>query len=299
MTQLSHAGKMQPDPASPPGTLYVVGTPIGNFEDITFRALRILKEVDVIACEDTRHTQKLLNHYSISTRTISYHLHNEITRAPELIVQMEGGSNVALVSDAGMPGISDPGYRLVQLAIRHGIRVVPIPGASAFVAALSAAGLEMDRFRFIGFLPSKKLARRGSLLALASSEESLVFYESPHRILEMLEDTLEILGDRPVVVGREMTKLHEEFLRGPASGVLAALMKKPVKGEITVIIGPPADPRQKSLPVQLIRPEIEGAMSTEGLNERAALKAVARRRGISRSEAYRQWQAEKDSHRGA
>lgn len=274
--------------------LYVVGTPIGNFEDITLRALRALKEADLIACEDTRHTQQLLDHYSISTRTISYHQHNELTRAPELIVQMEGGSHVALVSDAGMPGISDPGYRLVQLAIRHGVRVVPIPGASAFVAALSASGLPVDSFRFLGFLPSKRLARRGSLQTLESADESLVFYESPHRILEMLEDTLEILGDRPAVVAREVTKFHEEFLRGPVSDVLVQLMKKPVKGEITVMVGPSASPQKKSLSVQFIRPEIERAMSQEGLDERGALKAVARRRGISKSEAYRQWQFEKD-----
>lgn len=275
------------------GTLYVVGTPIGNFEDITLRALRTLKEVDLIACEDTRHTQKLLNHFSIKTRTISYHQHNEMTRAPELIVQMEGGRHVALVSDAGVPVISDPGFRLVQLAIRHEVRVVPIPGASAVVAALSGAGLPADNFRFLGFLPSRKLARRESLQALEHAAETLVFYESPHRILEMLEDTLEILGDRPTAVARELTKFHEEFLRAPVSEVLARLKKKPVKGEITVVVGPSTSPKPKSESSQLIHTEIENAMSRENLEERDALKAVARRRGISKSEAYRQWQAEK------
>ncbi|HEV2351843.1 MAG TPA: 16S rRNA (cytidine(1402)-2'-O)-methyltransferase [Terriglobia bacterium] len=293
MPQEKHAERNQPPSKGTVGTLYVVGTPIGNFDDITLRALRTLKEVDLVACEDTRHTQQLLNHYSISTRTISYHQHNEMTRAPELIVKMEGGSQVALVSDAGMPGISDPGYRLVQLAIRHEVRVVPIPGASAFVAALSAAGLPVDKFRFLGFLPSKKLARRGSLQTLEGAEGSLVFYESPHRIIEMLQDTMETLGDRPCVVAREVTKFHEEFVRGPVSDVLVQLMKKPAKGEITVIVGPLPSPKKKFLSDQLICPEIEHAMSHDAMDERGALKAVARRRGISKSEAYRQWQAEK------
>jgi len=294
MLQPNHAEPNPPTLKNPLGTLYVVGTPIGNFEDITLRALRTLKEVDLIACEDTRHTQHLLDHYSISTRTISYHEHNEMTRAPELIIQMEAGGRVALVSDAGMPGISDPGHRLVHLAIRHGVPVVPIPGASAFVAALSAAGLPIDRFRFIGFLPSRKLARRASLKALEREEESLAFYESPHRILEMLEDTLEILGDRPAVVAREVTKLHEEFLRGTISEMLIQLGKKPVKGEITVVIGPWSGDKKKSSSLQLIRTEIEEAMLKENMDERDALKVVARRRGISKSDAYRQWQAEKD-----
>jgi 16S rRNA (cytidine1402-2'-O)-methyltransferase len=298
MLQQNRAQQNPPFPNPPLGTLYVVGTPIGNFEDITLRALRTLNEVDLIACEDTRHTQQLLNHFSISTRTISYHQHNEMTRAPELIVQMEGGSQVALVSDAGMPGISDPGHRLVHLAIRHGVRVVPIPGASAFVAALSAAGLPSDRFRFLGFLPSKKLARRKDLQAVEGSRETLVFYESPHRVLEMLSDTLEILGDRPAVIAREVTKLYEEFIRGHVSDVLAHLMKKPVKGEITVIVGPAADDKKKFSSIQLIRPEMERAMSQEGLDERDALKTVARRRGISKSAAYRQWQAEKGRNPG-
>ncbi|HLY63668.1 MAG TPA: 16S rRNA (cytidine(1402)-2'-O)-methyltransferase [Terriglobia bacterium] len=294
MSHPTHTGRIQHPSKGRMGTLYIVGTPIGNLEDITLRALRTLKEVDLIACEDTRHTQQLLNHYSISTRTISYHQHNEMTRAPELIVLMEGGNQVALVSDAGMPGISDPGYRLVQLAIRHGVKVVPVPGASAFLAALSAAGLPVDSFRFVGFLPSKKQARRGKLRTMERAEDSLVFYESPHRILAMLEDILEILGDRPTVIAREVTKFHEEFLRGIVSEVLVQLLKNPVKGEITVIVGPSTDEPRKSLSDQSIRPEIERAMSHEGMDERAALKIVARRRGISKSEAYRQWQAEKD-----
>lgn len=294
MSQPKSTDLNQPPAEGKLGTLYVVGTPIGNLEDITLRALRTLKEVDLIACEDTRHTQQLLNHYSISTRTISYHEHNEMTRAAELIVQMEGGSQVALVSDAGMPGISDPGYRLVQLALRHKFKIVPIPGTSAFLAALSAAGLPVVGFRFLGFLPSKKLARRAKLHTLEQAEESHILYESPHRIIEMLEDILEILGDRPVVIAREMTKFHEEFLRGAVSEVLVQLRKKRVRGEITAIVGPSTRQPERPTSDQLFRPEIERAMSHEGLDERAALKKVARRHGISKSEAYRQWQAEKD-----
>lgn len=279
--------------ANPMGRLFVVGTPIGNLEDITLRAIRTLKEVDLIACEDTRHTQKLLNRYSIKTQTISYHQHNEMTRAPELINEMEAGSQVALVSDAGMPGISDPGFRLIHLAIRHEIPVVPIPGASAFVAALAASGLAVDRFRFLGFLPSKKMARQKRLRELENAKKTLVFYESPNRVVDMLEDVLEILGDRSVVVAREVTKVHEEFVRGSVSEALEVLKKKPVKGENTILVGPPVAPNGPPSSVQSIRTELGRVMTEEGLDERDALKAVARRLGISKSEAYRQWQAEK------
>src|SRR5713226_7770763 len=204
--------------------LYVVATPIGNLEDITLRALRILKEVDLIACEDTRQTQKLLNHYNISTRTISYHEHNEMTRASELVHQMQEGVSVALVTDAGMPGISDPGFRLISLAIRHQLPVVPIPGASAFLAALVASGLPTDSFRFSGFLPAKRGERRATLEAIRTSPRTQVFYEAPHRIVEALSDVVEVLGkDRHVVIAREVTKLHEEFLRGRAVEVLETL----------------------------------------------------------------------------
>ncbi len=276
-----------------PGKLFLVGTPIGNLEDITFRAIRTLREVELIACEDTRRTQKLLNYYAIRTRTISYHRHNEMTRAPELIIQLEGGSRIALVSDAGMPGISDPGFRLVTLAIRHTIPVIPVPGASAFVAALAASGLPVDRFRFLGFLPRGKLARKKALEELKEVNKTLVFYEAPHRVLEMLKDLRAILGDPPVVVAREVTKVHEEFLRGSASEVLDRLEEKPVKGEITVLVGPHPTPEKNSSPARSIRQEIEQAMAEQGLDEHSALKAVARVRGISRSEAYRQWQIEK------
>ncbi|MBI4164322.1 MAG: 16S rRNA (cytidine(1402)-2'-O)-methyltransferase [Acidobacteria bacterium] len=283
--------------AKPAGTLYLVATPIGNLEDITFRALRTLKEADLIACEDTRHTQQLLNYYAIQTPTISYHEHNELTRAPELVLQLEEGSHIALVSDAGMPVISDPGYRLVHLAIRHNIPVVPIPGASALVAALSAAGLPVDKFRFLGFLPAKKSQRRKAIEEVRGSNKTLVFYEAPHRLLDMLEDVKEILGDLPVVVAREVTKVHEEFCRGTASEILARFKKKPVKGEMTVLIAPQLAARPALQKKSSIREEVTQVMSAEGLNERAALKSVARKLGLSRSDAYRRMQGEKRGER--
>src|SRR6202050_3505504 len=219
--------------------LYLVGTPIGNLEDITLRALRVLKEVDVIACEDTRQTQKLLNHYAIATRTTSYHEHNEMTRSAELVKEMQEGASVALVTDAGMPGISDPGYRLIALAIRHHVPVVPIPGASAFLAALVASGLPTDSFRFSGFLPAKRGERRAALEAIRNSPRTQVFYETPHRVVEALADIVEVLGDaRHVVIAREVTKLHEEFLRGRVSEVLETLKARDaVRGEITLLLG--------------------------------------------------------------
>jgi 16S rRNA (cytidine1402-2'-O)-methyltransferase len=296
--QAQKTGALPPSRGSA-GKLYVVGTPIGNLEDITFRAIRTLKEVDLIACEDTRRAQKLLNHYSIRTRTLSYHEHNEMTRAPELIIQLEQGSHIALVSDAGMPVISDPGYRLVKMAIRHNIPVIPIPGASAFVAALAAAGLPVDRFRFLGFLPAKKTPRQKALRDLRGSTKTLVFYEAPHRALEALADVQKILGDPPVVVAREVTKLYEEFLRGSALEVLERLKKKPVKGEITILVGLDALAEDnglagdKRIEGPTIREDLERVMKEQGVDERAALKLVARARGIPKSQAYRQWQSEK------
>ena len=277
------------------GKLYLVGTPIGNLEDVTLRAVRTLKEVDLIACEDTRRTQKLLNHYQVRTRTISYHEHNELMRAPELVIQMEEGTSIALVTDAGMPVISDPGFRLVHLAIRHNIPVVPVPGASAFVAAVAASGLPVDKFRFLGFLPRKRSERRKGLEELKTATKTLVFYEAPHRLVEMLKDVLEILGDRELVVAREVTKLHEEFLRGKVSAVLEQLKKRRVKGEITVLVGLPAEQGETPSPAQPLHQEIARVMQERGLDERAALKVVARARGISRSQAYRQYQMERSA----
>ncbi|MBZ5681465.1 MAG: 16S rRNA (cytidine(1402)-2'-O)-methyltransferase [Acidobacteriia bacterium] len=279
--------------------LYLVGTPIGNLEDITLRAVRVLKEVDVIACEDTRQTQKLLNHYAISTRTTSYHEHNEMTKSAELVKELQEGASVALVTDAGMPGISDPGYRLISLAIRHHVPVVPIPGASAFLAALVASGLPTDSFRFSGFLPAKRGERRAALEAIRTSPRTQVFYEAPHRIVEALTDVVEVLGEaRHVVVAREVTKLHEEFLRGRAGEVLEALKsRESVKGEITLLIGKAeevihgaADASSARLS---IRQRVEQIMAEEKVDEKAALKKVAKERGISKSEAYREWQRSK------
>ena len=218
-----------------PGTIYLVATPLGNLEDITLRALRILKEVDLIACEDTRHTRRLLNHFDIRKRLLSYHEHNETRRAAELVREARQGKNIAVVSDAGMPAIADPGYRVVTEAIAAGVPVVPIPGPVAVETALAASGLPTDAFRFGGFLPAKKTQRRKTLRAMAHSTATLVFYEAPHRIVETLADVKAILGERPIVVARELTKIHEEFLRGPTSEVLAELQsRKTVKGEITL-----------------------------------------------------------------
>jgi 16S rRNA (cytidine1402-2'-O)-methyltransferase len=277
--------------------LYLVGTPIGNLEDITLRALRVLKEVDVIACEDTRQTQKLLNHYAISTRTTSYHEHNEMRKSAELVKEMQEGASVALVTDAGMPGISDPGYRLITLAIRHRVPVVPIPGASAFLSALVASGLPTDSFRFSGFLPAKRGERRAALEAVKSSPWTLVFYEAPHRVVEALEDVIEVLGEgRHVVVAREVTKLHEEFLRGRASEVLENLKARDaVKGEITLLIGKAEeqDVATAAIGRQGVRERLQQIMAEEKVDEKAALKKVAKERGVSKSEAYRELQRSK------
>ncbi len=272
--------------------LYLVATPIGNLEDITLRALRVLKEADVIACEDTRQTQKLLDHYAIRKRTVSYHEHNELTRAAELVVELEQGARVALVSDAGMPGISDPGYRLITLAIRHGVPVVPVPGASAFVAALAASGLPTDAFHFSGFLPARSGERREALERIRQSGRTEIFYEAPHRIRETLADVVETLGAaRPVVIAREVTKLHEEFLRGPAAEVLQQLSGGEVKGGITLLIGKAEKGAETGgrRPADL-RARLKEIMAAGKLDEKAALKRLAREMGVSKSEAYRELQ---------
>src|SRR5579863_8406662 len=281
--QPAHAAAALDKSSHAPGpALYLVGTPIGNLEDITHRAVCVLKEVDVIACEDTRQTQKLLNHYGITTRTISYHEHNEMTRAAELVKEMQEGASVALVTDAGMPGISDPGYRLISLAIRHHVPVVPIPGASAFLAALVASGMPTDSFRFSGFLPAKRGERRAALESVKGSPRTLVFYEAPHRIIETLSDVVEVLGnDRHVVIAREVTKLHEEFLRGRAGEVLETLKSRDrVKGEITLLIGKAEESYAPGAAGAHVRPtvrqRVEQIMVLEKVNEKTALKKVAK-----------------------
>jgi 16S rRNA (cytidine1402-2'-O)-methyltransferase len=277
------------------GTLYLVGTPIGNLEDITLRAVRTLKEVDLIACEDTRQTAKLLTHYGIDKPTLSYHEHNELTRAAELIVHLERGDNIAVVSDAGMPGVSDPGYRLVALAVRHHIRVVPIPGASAFLSALVASGLPTDSFRFGGFLPAKSGARRTALEAIRDVPRTQIFYEAPHRVVEAVRDIVEVLGgERHIVIAREVTKLHEEFLRGRACDVLAELEQRgEIRGEITLLIGK-AESAHATVSDKTVAQRVKELVGSEKLEEKAALKQAAREFGLSRSEAYREWQRAKD-----
>jgi 16S rRNA (cytidine1402-2'-O)-methyltransferase len=276
------------------GTLFIVATPIGNLEDITLRALRVLKEADLIACEDTRHTRKLLAHYQIATPTISYHEHNERERAVELVKKLEAGQNIAVVSDAGTPLISDPGFRIVREAIERAISVVPIPGPCALIAALSAAGLPTTDFTFVGFLPARRAARRARLAELAVVESTLIFYEAPHRIKETIGDVHEVLGDRDCVLARELTKLHEEFVRGRLSEI--EVSDGASRGEMVLMIGPPLNhlehpdkPEQAS-----ILERTEQIIRTEGLDQKAALKQAARERGISKSEAYRRMIAERN-----
>ncbi len=270
------------------GCLYLVATPIGNLEDITLRAIRILKEADIIACEDTRQTQKLLQHYGIRKEMVSYHEHNELTRSPELAIELEQGAKIALVSDAGTPGISDPGHRLVTLCLRHHIPVVPIPGPSALVAALAASGLPTEEFLFIGFLPPRAGARRKALDALKAESRTLIFYEAPHRVVETLADATEILGPRPAVIAREVTKIHEEFLRGPLAELLESARKRAPRGEITLLIGP-GDPQAQKVELNVsLKQRVEQLEVEGGIDRKAALKQAARERGLGKREAYKQ-----------
>lgn len=266
------------------GILYIVATPIGNLEDITLRALRILREADLIACEDTRQTRKLLDHFEISKPAVSYHEHNEASRTAELMAKLEAGASIALVSDAGTPLVSDPGYRIVDAAIAAGISVVPVPGASALLAGLAGSGLATDEFRFCGFLPPRSGERRRALEALRGEDCTLIFYEAPHRILEALEDVEAALAGRRVIVGRELTKLHEEFLRGTAAEIRAALASRPsVKGEITLLIGPA--PRREG-DTEGAEEEVR-ALERQGMPRTEAVKQVARSRGISKRDLYK------------
>ena len=286
------------EPVLAPG-LYLVATPIGNLEDITLRALRVLRQSDRIACEDTRQTQKLLNHYEIRTPTVSLHLHNERDRAVELVAALEAGGRIALVSDAGTPGISDPGEWLIKAAIAAGVPVFPIPGANAAVNALIASGLSPVHFEFLGFLPEKAGARRTMLESLAKSEtydhpRTLIFYEAPHRILETLADLESVWGaNLRVVVARELTKLHEEFLRGTVVEVKADLAARDrVRGEITLLVEavPLAQAHQNeslSVPAQVAK------LIAEGLSEKDALKQIARESGVGKSDLYRELQRER------
>jgi 16S rRNA (cytidine1402-2'-O)-methyltransferase len=281
------------------GTLYLVATPIGNLEDITYRALRVLREVDVIACEDTRRTQQLLNHYGIHTKMLSYHEHNERERALELGAMLQTGASVAVVSDAGTPGISDPGFRLVNHAIEKGARVVPVPGASALVSALISSGLPTDEFFFGGFLPARSTQRRARLSQVRALNSTLVFYESPHRIAQALLDAREILGEREAVVARELTKLHEEIARGRLSDLAARFVSgDAARGEMVLVIDRTiirGETTEESSDADIAARV--AALESEGLESRAALKKAARELGLSRPEAYRRLVAAREQRK--
>lgn len=266
------------------GRLYVVSTPIGNLEDITYRAVRILKEVDWIACEDTRTTRHLLDHYGIPTRTVSYHEHNETERAAELIARLEQGETGALVTDAGTPLLSDPGYRIVHSAAAAGIRIEPLPGPSALLAALVISGLPTDQFHFVGFLPPKQGQRRRLLESLADEAATLVFYEAPHRIPEALEDIAAVLGDRDVVVARELTKMYEEVLRGKPAEIARTLsLRDSIRGEFVIMIAKSLTPAALDVPIEDMIEALIGA----GVERMEAMKTVARERGLSKREVYK------------
>jgi 16S rRNA (cytidine1402-2'-O)-methyltransferase len=286
----------QSGPAKPlaPG-LYIVATPIGNLEDITLRALRVLRSVDRVACEDTRQTQKLLSHFGIAVPTVSCHAHNERQRADELLAELKGGARIALVSDAGMPGISDPGEHLVAAAVAAGIPVIPIPGASAVVSAITASGLDATSFLFVGFPPPRTGERRSFFETLLTERATLIFYEAPHRVVESLRDAIHVFGaERRAVLAREITKIHEEFLRGTLQELESICAgRELLRGEMTLLVAgadlaaAPAAGAPKS--------DLRGAMAEylgQGLDEQAALKRVARDRGVSKSEVYREWQRE-------
>jgi 16S rRNA (cytidine1402-2'-O)-methyltransferase len=253
------------------------------------RALRVLGEADLIACEDTRHTAKLLNHYGIQKATTSYHEHNEVTRSAELVLRMEEGARVALVSDAGTPGISDPGHRLVALCLRHHIPVVPIPGPAALVAALVASGLPAEEFLFVGFLPARAGERRKALDRLAGEPRTLVLYEAPHRLADMLADALDRLGRRPAAIARELTKIHEEFIRGDLAELVVRINQQPVRGEITVLIGAaePGNEAAIGAPAPL-HERVEQIIREQSVDHKSALKLAARERGLTKREAYKQ-----------
>ena len=274
------------------GTLYLVATPIGNLQDMTFRAVETLKSVGIIACEDTRHTKKLLTYFAISNKLVSYHEHNETERAGELVEVLRNGTSVAVVSDAGTPGISDPSFRLIGRAIEIGAEVVPIPGAVAFVNAVAASGLPMDSIFFAGFLPSRKSERRKRFQEIASISATLAFYESPRRIAAALSDALEVLGDRQAVVARELTKIHEEFSRGKLSELHTKFSSATVKGEIVLLIDRAHETASISSTTLTISDRV-AELEAAGADRKAALKMAAKEFGLTRSEAYRQVQSEK------
>ena len=266
------------------GTLYIVATPIGNLEDMTFRAVRTLKEVDLIAAEDTRHSRKLLAHFGIATRMTPYHDHNEQLKTDYLIDRLQEGQNVALITDAGTPCIADPGYRIVQAAVAAGVRVVPIPGAAALAAAVSAAGLPSDRFAFEGFLPPKQGKRRAKLAELTNENRLLVFYEAPHRLAATLADMRATLGNRQAVVARELTKIHEEFRNGTLDEVAEYYREQQVKGEIVILVAPPVD--DDRMQIADVVPLLRQLLAERRISFKDAVMQAAQQTGVSRSELY-------------
>jgi 16S rRNA (cytidine1402-2'-O)-methyltransferase len=280
------------------GTLYLVATPIGNLADITHRALQVLREVAIIACEDTRHTRKLLQHYGIDTKTVSYHEHNEQQRALELIELLKNGSDVAVVTDAGTPAISDPGFRLVRAAIENGITVSPVPGPSALISGLIAAGLPTDEFFFGGFLPARSSARRARLSELRAVPGTLIFYEAPHRLAASLRDAYEVLGEREAVVARELTKLHEEIRRGRLRELAEYYAKVEPRGEIVLLIDRTVLDHQVATQPATTVSQLVAQFESEGLDRRTALKKAARELGLSRAEAYRRLTKQRQDSQG-
>lgn len=272
------------------GVLYLCGTPIGNLEDITLRALRVLREVDLIAAEDTRHTRKLLSRYKIHTGLTSYHRHNMRSKGPVLLEMLRSGKSIALVSDAGMPGVSDQGSELVGKALQEGCEVTAIPGPSAGITALVLSGLPTDSFLFVGFLPAAAKARREKLKELQSQKGTLIFYEAPHRLRSTLADLLEILGDRAAAAARELTKLHEEIIRGSLAELVACFQEREPRGEFTLVVeGAGAAAPETNEPEWLkLSPAAHVALiESKGTGRKDALREVARLRGISRREVYR------------
>jgi len=273
------------------GILYICGTPIGNLEDITLRSLKILKEVNLIAAEDTRHTLKLLNHYQINTKVTSYYEYNKFKKAPYLVEILKNGQDIALVSDAGMPGISDPGYVLIDLALKNNIKIIPVPGVSALITALVVSGLPTDKFVFEGFLPRKIKERKRYFKSIENEERTIIFYETPHRLKKALKDMLEILGDRKVVIARELTKLYEEIIRGKLSQVLTEISTKEVKGEITLIVQGGIKKRENSSTDFLIKEciieEYLKKLKNQGYSNKEIIKITQEKLNIPKNLIYK------------
>jgi 16S rRNA (cytidine1402-2'-O)-methyltransferase len=284
--QKKKKGKGEKPPSETTGTLYVVATPIGNLEDITLRAIRTLKEVDLIAAEDTRHTRKLLTHFGIATPTISYYKEKECERTADIITKLDDGQNIALVTDAGTPGISDPGSVLVQNALAANIRVEPIPGPSSLTAALSVSGMQDKSFIFLGFAPSRKKLRQDLLHSLSQEKRALIFFEAPHRLQSFLQDCLNLLGDRNIFWCRELTKIHEEIARKPLSRILQDLLTRKVKGESVLIIA--GAEAEREIPDKRIAELLSGYKKTGKFSLKDAVLKITSEHRVSRSAVYRQ-----------